>query len=124
VGLVESLLNDVTAPLFALVIGVTVAVTAAPPGTATAQRRRYQNQTAIRAGALIAIGLLLDVRFSGVAVVLPHLGVTMLGPNAPPAIRAALDWIVLGRSHQALTLLPWRSSASSSDAPSCVDAAR
>lgn len=145
VGLAQSLLNDVAAPLFALVIGLTVAVTAAPPGTATAQRRRYRVQTAIRAGALIAIGLLLDIRFSGVTVVLQHLGVTMLAmlpflfmrtrpllawgaaflvvgpavvtwcriygipmlsPNSPLAVRAVLDWIVLGRSYQALTLLP------------------
>ncbi len=145
VELAESLLNDVAAPLFALVIGVTVAVTAAPPGTARAQRRRYQVQTAVRAGALLAIGLLLDIRFSGVVVVLQHLGVTMLAmlpflfartrqlviwgvslllvgpavvtwfrvygvpvlsPSTPSAVRAMLDWFVLGRSYQALTLLP------------------
>lgn len=146
VGVAESLLNDVAAPLFALVIGVTVAVTAATPDAPRGQRRRYRVQTAIRAGALIAIGLLLDIPFSGVAIVLPHLGLTMLAmlpflfartrtllvwglallvagpavvtwcrfngvpvltrPDAPPAVGVVLDWIVLGRSYQALTLLP------------------
>lgn len=150
----EGVLNDVAAPLFALIIGVTVSI-AGPPVTAPADRRqRYRRRTAVKAVALIGLGLLLDLRFSGVAVVLAYLGVTILaaapllfvrartlvlsaaallliGPGVVTWLRATLangliltdspirdaafhwpvtspllDWMVLGRSYQALTLLP------------------
>ncbi len=150
----DGVLNDVAAPLFALIIGVTVAV-AGPPVTAPADRRqRYRRRTAAKAVVLIVLGLLLDLRFSGVAIVLAYLGVTILaaipllfvrvrtlvlsallllvvGPGIITGLRATLanglvltdtpirdaafhwpvtstllDWIVLGRSYQLLTLLP------------------
>lgn len=78
VVLAESILNDVAAPLFALLIGVTVVVAGAPLNAAPADRRCYRIQSARRAGTLIALGVLLDIRFSGVVIVLQHLGVTML----------------------------------------------
>lgn len=78
VALAEALLNNVAAPLFALVIGLTITV-AGPPASATfAVRRTYRRQTLVKAAALIGMGLLLDLRFSGVVIVLAHLGMSLL----------------------------------------------
>lgn len=73
-------LNALAAPLFALVIGVTIAVTG-PQAAGPAERpsrRRYRRQTAVRAIVLILLGLALDYLPSGVNIVLDYLGVAML----------------------------------------------
>ena len=73
---VEALLNDVASPLFALVIGVTIALnTARLPRSA---RPRFRVQTAIKAAALIVLGLTLDLVEANVAVVLDYLGAALL----------------------------------------------
>lgn len=145
VTLGHAVLNDVAAPLFALIIGVTIAVTAPSAGSA-AEHRKYRLQTAAKAGVLILLGVLLDLRFSGVVIVLAHLGITVLaalpflfarvrtllltaaallvlGPGiviwcrlhlfallpalaTQPWAMTLLDWMVLGNSYQALTLVP------------------
>ncbi|MBK0419469.1 DUF418 domain-containing protein [Leucobacter sp. CSA1] len=95
VELVEDALNDVAAPLFALIIGVTVAVTGPAPSTADpSARRRYQLQTAVKAAALIGIGILLELAPSGVNIVLQTLGVTMLLaiPLLFARVRTLLVW--------------------------------
>ncbi|MFV0433012.1 MAG: DUF418 domain-containing protein [Leucobacter sp.] len=83
VELVENLLNDVAAPLFALIIGVTITLTApaaerAGSAETSALRRRYRLQTAVKAGVLIALGFLLEFAPSGVNIVLDYLGVMLL----------------------------------------------
>lgn len=77
-----SVLNDVASPLFALTIGVTMVVAGPAVDAPSEQRRRYRNQTVIRALILIGLGLLLELRFSGVVIVLAHLGITMLAAVA------------------------------------------
>ncbi|WP_029088323.1 heparan-alpha-glucosaminide N-acetyltransferase domain-containing protein [Brevibacterium album] len=74
----ESMLNDVAAPLFALVIGATIALTGPAPEAAPPERTRYRLQTAGRAAVLIVLSLLLSLRFSGVVIVLEHLGLALL----------------------------------------------
>ncbi len=74
----EGLLNDVAAPLFALIIGVTFAISGPRQSAAGDERRRFRLQTAVKAGLLIALGLLLEAAPSGVNVVLDYLGITML----------------------------------------------
>ncbi|MFT3888051.1 MAG: acyltransferase family protein [Arachnia sp.] len=74
----EAILNDVAAPLFAMLIGATMALTTGRIGADPAAKRSYRIQTAIRAAILIGLGLLLDLVFSGVHIVLDVLGVTML----------------------------------------------
>lgn len=73
----EALLNDVASPLFALVIGATVALNTAAE-MARPDRRRFRLQTAIKAVALIVLGLALDLLEAHVAVVLAYLGATLL----------------------------------------------
>lgn len=75
----EALLNDVASPLFALVIGATIALnTRADRFAARASRRRFRVETAIKALVLIGLGLALDLAYSGVAVVLDYLGAMLL----------------------------------------------
>lgn len=78
ITLVEGLLNDVAAPLFALIIGVTLSVTSndrlLPAGARTAFRRSF----ALKALVLIGLGFALEIEPSGVNIVLDFLGVTML----------------------------------------------
>lgn len=76
----EALLNDVASPLFALVIGATIALNTRGDRFASrgASRSRFRVETAIKAVVLIGIGLLLGLAYSGVAVVLDFLGATLL----------------------------------------------
>ena len=76
----EALLNDVASPLFALVIGATIALNTRSEryGSRGRNRSRFRLETAIKAVVLIAIGLALDLAYSGVAVVLDFLGATLL----------------------------------------------
>lgn len=75
----EALLNDVASPLFALVIGATIALNTRGERTSTrAGRRRFCVETAIKALVLIGLGLALDLAYSGVAVVLDYLGAMLL----------------------------------------------
>lgn len=143
----QSLLNVAT-PLFAIIIGVTIALTGPAPIAVVDQRRRYRRQLVVKALALIGLGVLLDLRFSGVVIVLAYLGVALLAalpflfvrartllicaaalfvlgpgiitwlrvmlpsglmPHAVfngPLLPTLLDWAVLGRSYQALNLVP------------------
>lgn len=73
---VETLLNDVASPLFALVIGATVVLNTG--GLPHAGRTRFRIQTAIKAAMLIALGFALDLVEARVAVVLDYLGATLL----------------------------------------------
>ncbi len=73
----EAILNDVASPLFALVIGATVAINTAGE-MERPDRRRFRVQTAIKAIALIVLGLLLDLLEAHVAIVLAYLGATLL----------------------------------------------
>lgn len=79
--IVEGLLNDVAAPLFALVIGVTISLTApsAARGDDDARQRWiYRAQTGAKALVLIALGFLLEFAPSGVNIVLDYLGIMLL----------------------------------------------
>lgn len=90
----ESVLNDVAAPLFALIIGVTVAVAGPSADADAAVRSRYRLQTAVKAVALIGLGFLLELAPSGVNVVLDYLGATMLValPFLFVRVRTLLVW--------------------------------
>lgn len=74
----EGVLNDLAAPLFALVIGVTIALTSQAAATTARGRTRYRLETAIKALVLIGLGLLLGLQFSGVIIVLEYLGFALL----------------------------------------------
>ena len=77
---VGTTLNALAAPLFALVIGVTIAV-AGPSSSGSAQRssrQQYRRQMVLRALVLIVLGVALDLLPSGVNIVLDYLGVAML----------------------------------------------
>jgi hypothetical protein len=76
----EALLNDVASPLFAAVIGATIALNTRGDRFVGhgANRTRFRIETAIKALVLIGIGLALDLAYSGVAVVLDDLGATLL----------------------------------------------
>ena len=72
----EALLNDVASPLFAFVIGATLALNIG--GLPRTERTRFRIQTAIKAAALIVLGFSLDLVEAHVAVVLDYLGAAML----------------------------------------------
>lgn len=74
----ESLLTDLAAPLFALLIGITIALTSRAAGATARSRGRYRVETSIKAVVLIVLGIVLGLTYSGVAVVLDYLGVTLL----------------------------------------------
>ncbi|WP_448809173.1 DUF418 domain-containing protein [Agromyces bauzanensis] len=75
----EALLNDVASPVFALVIGATIAFnTRGDQFADRTSRSRFRVQTALKAAALIVLGLALDLAYSGVAVVLDFVGATLL----------------------------------------------
>lgn len=90
----EALLNDVASPLFALVIGATIALNTrgAHYADRSRDRSRYRVETAIKAAVLIALGLALDLGYSGVAVVLDFLGATLL--IALPFLFMSTRWLL------------------------------
>lgn len=75
---VEDVLNDLAAPLFAFLIGITLALTSERARDSSAARTRYRIETAVKAIVLIGLGIVLGLTYSGVAVVLDYLGVTLL----------------------------------------------
>ncbi len=74
----EEVLNDLAAPLFALLIGITLALTSERASESPRARARYRIETAVKAAVLIGLGIVLGLTYSGVAVVLDYLGVTLL----------------------------------------------
>ncbi len=88
------LLNDVASPLFAFLIGVAAAIsTRRAAGWSHSERGRYLLSWAIKAVLLLGIGWLLELRESGVFVVLGYLGATML--CALPLVFANVRWQLL-----------------------------
>lgn len=73
---VEGLLNDVASPLFALVMGATVALNTRR--IAQSGRTRFRLESAIKGAALIVAGFALEFGFSGANIVLDYLGVTLI----------------------------------------------
>lgn len=91
----EALLNDVASPLFALVIGATIALNTRADRFASrgASRSRFRAETAIKAVVLIGIGLALGLGYSRVAVVLEFLGTTLL--VALPFLFVSTRWLLV-----------------------------
>lgn len=75
---IEGVLNDVAAPLFVLVMGITFTISGPSLHADSKQRRAFQIQTALRAMLLIMLGFALEFSYSGVNVVLDYIGVAML----------------------------------------------
>lgn len=74
-----SLLSTSASPLFALIIGLTLGFNLLAAGAWSGQARRgYQYSWAAKSTLLILLGLALTWRFSGAAIVLQHLGWSML----------------------------------------------
>lgn len=93
----EGTLNHLAAPLFALIIGVTIAVTGPQVRENSADRfaqRSFLVQTGLRAVLLIGIGFLLQYLPTNVNIVLEYLGVAMLCtlPFLFLGVRALLIW--------------------------------
>lgn len=74
---IEGLLNDMASPLFALVMGATIALNTRrmPPEG----RSRFRLESAIKGMILVVAGFVLEFGFSGANIVLDYLGVTLLG---------------------------------------------
>lgn len=73
---IEGLLNDVASPLFALVMGATIAL-----NTRLMRREgrsRFRLESAIKGMILVVAGFVLEFGFSGANIVLDYLGVTLL----------------------------------------------
>ncbi|MET0726332.1 MAG: acyltransferase family protein [Leifsonia sp.] len=85
-----TLVNDVASPLFALVIGVTAGLNLTR--ITRARRGRFVLSWILKALLLIVIGELLDLRFSGVAIVLDFLGIAMLA--ATPFLFLGSRWLL------------------------------
>ncbi|MFT3874815.1 MAG: DUF418 domain-containing protein [Propioniciclava sp.] len=66
------------APLFALLVGLTMALTSRSAAASARGRSSYRRGTVARSVVLICLGLLLGMTYSGVSVVLDYLGVTLM----------------------------------------------
>ncbi|QHC60138.1 DUF418 domain-containing protein [Rathayibacter sp. VKM Ac-2760] len=84
VGFAASNVNDLASPLFALVMGMSAALVLARPGASggrasdtRASGARVVVQNLIRGAVLVALGLWLGGWGSWIAIVLPHLGLTL-----------------------------------------------
>lgn len=72
-------MNDVAAPLFTLIIGVSIAIISRGHESWPPSRRwRFRGQLALKALVLIALGVALEFSYSGVNVVLDYLGAVLL----------------------------------------------
>ena len=74
VGFAAGNVNDLASPLFALVMGMSAALVLARPG---ASGGRVVVQNLIRGAVLVALGVWLGGWGSWIAIVLPHLGLTL-----------------------------------------------
>lgn len=90
---VESVLNDLAAPTFALIIGVSLALTSPAAADTRANRWSFRLQTAIKAAILIVLGFALEFAPSGVSVVLDYLGAILLA--ALPLIFLRTRWLLV-----------------------------
>ncbi|ROS23252.1 putative membrane protein YeiB [Rathayibacter sp. PhB127] len=73
-GFAAGNINDLASPLFALVMGMSAALVLARPG---ASGGRVVVQNLIRGAVLVALGVWLGGWGSWIAIVLPHLGLTL-----------------------------------------------